>query len=134
MVIHIVISAAVLFKQTHVAPLPLSLENAHPFLDQILLQSLTREVATMGFVLKRKRGFCGLSSTAFISPIVVLWDWLVDEGEMGLKCWPGMSGADNHPQALNFKLDDGTKAVTDEIMCLYVSFSVSWFAFASLKN
>lgn len=55
-----------------------SLENTRPFLDEILLQSLTREAVAMGFVLKRKRGFCGLHSTAFISPIVVLGiGWLM---------------------------------------------------------
>lgn len=52
--------------------------NTYPFLDEILLQSLAREVVTMGFVLKRKRGFCSLHSTAFIYPIVVLGiGWLM---------------------------------------------------------
>lgn len=95
MVIHVVISAAVHFSSFH-GPVPwhsfasqsglshqdhrtrISLENTHPFLDEILLQSLTREAVAMGFVVKRKRGFCGLHSTAFISPIVVLGiGWLM---------------------------------------------------------
>lgn len=49
-------------------------------------------------------------------------DWLVDEGELGLKSPTRMSGSDNHLEAVNCKFDDGTEAVTDEIMCL------SWFS------
>lgn len=56
----------------------LSLENTHPFLDVILLQSPTREAVSMGFVVKRKRGFCSLLNAAFIFPIVVLQiGWLM---------------------------------------------------------
>lgn len=49
-------------------------------------------------------------------------DWLVDEGELGLKSPARMSGSDNHLEAVNCKFDDGTEAVTDEITCL------SWFS------
>lgn len=67
----------------------ISLKNTHHFLDGIMLQYLTGEVVTVGFVLRRKRGYCGLHSPAFIFPIVVLgigwlmrasWGWSVERG------------------------------------------------------
>lgn len=52
----------------------LSLKNTHHFLDGSPLQSLAGD----GGVLRRKRGFCALHSSAFISPIVVLGiGWLM---------------------------------------------------------
>lgn len=54
------------------------LANTYPFLVEILLRSLMWEVVAMVFVLKRKRGFCGLHSSAFIFSIVVLGiGWLM---------------------------------------------------------
>lgn len=61
-------------------------ENTHPFVDEILLQSLTQEAVAIGFVLRRKRRCCGLHSTVFYLPYCCFRDWLVDGGELGLKC------------------------------------------------
>lgn len=57
---------------------------------------------------------CGLHSTAFISPCVVLGiGWLVMAGR-------GWSGDEGCPAVITIsrQFDDGTQAITDEITCL----------------
>lgn len=95
----------------------LSLKNTHHFLDGSPLQSLTGGGVGGGCAQGEER-LLWFAQLCFYLPHCCFRDWLVDEGELGLKCWTRMSGADNHLQAVNCKFDDGAEAITDEITCL----------------
>lgn len=91
----------------------ISLENTHPFLDEILMQSLSWETVAMGFCAQEEERLLWFTQHCFYLPYCCFRDWLVDEGELGLKCRTGMSGSDNHLWAVYCKFDDGTEVITD---------------------